>query len=75
LPCLSIGAPVIYINTEGLRGGRFEGLLDLLRVFELQGTTFQTMDAVLSKAGKINLNTKIDNKHEYTLIKEKLEHE
>jgi hypothetical protein len=73
LPCLGMGTPVIFINSEGLSAGRFEGLLELLRVYELKSNGFRTEDELLSKAGKIGYNTKIENKKDYLEIKEKLE--
>jgi exopolysaccharide biosynthesis predicted pyruvyltransferase EpsI len=73
LPCLSMGTPVIFVNREGLSVGRFEGLLELLRVFKLKNDTFQTEDDMLLKAGKIGFNTKIENKTDFVEIKENLE--
>ncbi|MDR2795886.1 MAG: polysaccharide pyruvyl transferase family protein [Spirochaetaceae bacterium] len=73
LPCLGMGTPVIFINSEGLSGGRFDGLLELLRVFELSSNGFETEDDLLSKAGKIGFNTKIDNKKDFLKLREELE--
>jgi len=73
LPCLGMETPVIFINREGLSARRFEGLLELMRVFYLKNNNFQTEDALLLKAGKIGYSTKIENKRDYIKIKEKLE--
>jgi hypothetical protein len=73
LPCLGMGTPVIFINSEGLSVGRFDGLLELLRVFELRSNGFETEDTMLSKAGKIGFDTKIGNKEDFLGIKEELE--
>jgi hypothetical protein len=68
LPCLALGTPIIFINSDGLSYGRFDGLLELLRVFNFKDGNFQTEDEVLKSAGKIGLNTKLENKNDFLIL-------
>ena len=81
LPCLGIETPVIFVTSENLESidkpirspGRFGGLLNLMRVIYFKDNSLYTDDEELLKiTGKINLNTNITNKRDYTILRNKL---
>jgi hypothetical protein len=75
LPCLGLETPVIFIS-KNIMDERFDGLKELLRVMTLGKRGVVTEDEVLKNVkGKISRETRIKNKEEYKIIKEKLEKE
>lgn len=52
---------------------RLNGLLELLRVFNFNAGDFKTDDELLSRDGKIDVDTKIENKGLHLPLKENLE--
>jgi hypothetical protein len=73
LPCLGLETPVVFM-TNTINDERFGGLQELLRVMRIGKKGLETEDEILKNIkGKISGKTKLENKQEYKLIKEKLE--
>ena len=73
LPCLGLETSVIFcLNSEMESNaikfntpGRFEGIVDLFRIFRVGKEKMSTDDNVLKNAGKISATTVVPNKLDY----------
>jgi hypothetical protein len=74
LPCLGLETPIIFINSDNLSLGRYDGIIELFRVIKHTGEGLMSEDELIKRIdGKITSKTKIENKKDYIKLKEELE--
>lgn len=80
LPCIGVNTSVIFVLDEMMNSdrnlfgspGRFGGLIDFFRVANYTNYEVKTKDPELNKIGKLNMNSKFQNKDNWKSYKDKM---